>query len=133
MEIKTATTVATLSASSLTSYFQHNVSSEYALVVVAISSLIGLTLTVIYYHNKTSTLLASAGFIASLFLFLPIYTYVAKSYGDVLGFFASLLIAFIIPFIVVYASKSSSFKSIIVLLEEYLVSKVKEILQKNNK
>tara|TARA_R110000765_G_scaffold170264_1_gene275221 strand:- start:402 stop:791 length:390 start_codon:yes stop_codon:yes gene_type:complete len=129
MEAKTLT-VSTLSASSLTAYLQNNLSSEYVLIIVAISSIIGMILTVVYYNNKKSTLLAFVGCISALFAFLPIYMYIAKIYGDITGFFASLFITFSMPFIVVYSAQSKLFKVIFVLFEEYLINKVKKMLQK---
>ena len=77
MEVKT-TTVAALSASSLTAWLHDNLNSEGAFLVVGISTILGLLFAIIYYHNKQSTLIACAGLIVAMFAFLPTYTYISK-------------------------------------------------------
>jgi hypothetical protein len=128
MEIKTAT-VAALSASSLTAWLHENLNSEAAFLVVGISTILGLIFAIIYYHNRQSTLIASVGLIVAMFAFLPTYTHISKYLATTTAFFASLFIAFITPFILVYLVNSSIIKKIGLLLEEAILQKVKKILQ----
>ena len=128
MEVKTAT-VAALSASSLTSWLHNNLDSEGALVMVAVSTILGLVFASIYYHNKQSTLIASAGLIIAMFAFLPTYTHISKYVATTTAFFASLFIAFITPFMLVYIVNSSIIKTIGLLAEEAILQKIKKILQ----
>jgi hypothetical protein len=128
MEIKTAT-VAALSASSLTAWLHENLNSEAAFLVVGISTILGLIFAIIYYHNRQSTLIASVGLIVAMFGFLPTYTHISKYVATTTAFFASLFIAFITPFMLVYLVNSSIIKKIGLLLEEFILQKIKKILQ----
>ena len=128
MEIKTAT-VAALSASSLTAWLHNNLNSEGAFVVVGISTILGLIFAIIYYHNRQSTLIASVGLIVAMFAFLPTYTHISKYVATTTAFFASLFIAFITPFMLVYLVNSSIIKKIGLLAEEAILQKIKKILQ----
>lgn len=128
MEIKTAT-VAALSASSLNTWLHSNLDSEGALLMVAVSTLLGLVFAGIYYHNKQSTLIASVGLIVAMLAFLPTYTHISKYVATTTAFFASLFIAFITPFMLVYLVNSSIIKKIGLLIEEAILQKIKKILQ----
>jgi len=128
MEIKTAT-VAALSASSLTAWLHNNLNSEAALAMVAVSTILGLIFASIYYHSRQSTLIASVGVIVAMFAFLPTYTHISKYLATTTAFFASLFIAFITPFMLVYLVNSSIIKKIGVLIEEAILQKIKKILQ----
>jgi hypothetical protein len=128
MELKTAT-VAALSASSLTAWLHNNLDSEGALVVVGISTILGLIFAIIYYHNRQSTLIASVGLIVAMFAFLPTYTHISKYLATTTAFFTSLFIAFITPFVLVYLVNSSIIKKIGLLLEEAMLQRIKKILQ----
>jgi hypothetical protein len=128
MEVKTAT-VAALSASSLTAWLQDNLNSEAAFLAVGISTILGLIFAIIYYHNKQSTLIASVGLIVAMFAFLPTYTHISKYVSTTTAFFASLFIAFITPFMLVYLVKASIIKKIGFLVEKVILQKIKKILQ----
>jgi len=128
MEVKTAT-VAALSASSLTAWLHDNLNSEAAFLVVGISTILGLIFAIIYYHNRQSTLIASVGLIVAMFAFLPTYTHISKYVATTTAFFASLFIAFITPFMLVYLVNSSIIKKIGLLIEEAILQKIKKILQ----
>ncbi len=128
MEIKTAG-VAALSASSLTAWLHNNLNSEAALVMVAVSTILGLIFASIYYHSRQSTLIASVGVIVAMFAFLPTYTYISKYIATTTAFFASLFIAFITPFMLVYLVNSSIIKKIGLLVEEAILQRIKKILQ----
>ena len=128
MEVKTVT-VAALSASSLTAWLHNNLNSEGAFLVVGISTILGLIFAIIYYHNRQSTLIASVGLIVAMFAFLPTYTHISKYVATTTAFFASLFIAFITPFMLVYLVNSSIIKKIGVLVEEAILQKIKKILQ----
>ena len=128
MEVKTVG-VAALSASSLTAWLHNNLNSEGAFLVVGISTILGLIFAIIYYHNKQSALIASVGLIVAMFSFLPTYTHISKYIATTTAFFASLFIAFITPFMVVYLVNSSIIKKIGLLIEEAILQKIKKILQ----
>lgn len=128
MEIKTAG-VAALSASSLTAWLHNNLNSEAALAMVAVSTILGLIFASIYYHSRQSTLIASVGVIVAMFAFLPTYTYISKYIATTTAFFASLFIAFITPFMLVYLVNSSIIKKIGLLVEEAILQRIKKILQ----
>jgi len=128
MEVKTAA-VAALSASSLTAWLHDNLNSEAALAMVAVSTILGLIFAGIYYHSRQSTLIASVGVIVAMFAFLPTYTHISKYLATTTAFFASLFIAFITPFMLVYLVNSSIIKKIGLLAEEAILQKVKKILQ----
>lgn len=128
MEVK-STVVAALSASSLTAWLHNNLNSEGALMMVAASTILGLVFASIYYHNKQSTLIASVGLIVAMFAFLPTYTHISKYVATTTAFFTSLSIAFITPFMLVYVVNSSIIKKIGLLLEEFILQKIKKILQ----
>ena len=128
MEVKTAT-VAALSASSLTAWLHDNLNSEGAFLVVGISTILGLLFAIIYYHNRQSTLIASVGLIVAMFGFLPTYTHISKYVATTTAFFASLFIAFITPFMLVYVVNSSIIKKIGLLVEQAILQKIKKILQ----
>lgn len=128
MEVKTAT-VAALSASSLTAWLHDNLNSEGAFLVVGISTILGLLFAIIYYHNRQSTLIASVGLIMAMFGFLPTYTHISKYVATTTAFFASLFIAFITPFMLVYLVNSSIIKKIGLLVEQAILQKIKKILQ----
>lgn len=128
MEVKT-TAVAALSASSLTAWLQTNLNTEGALLLVAVSTILGLVFASIYYQSKQSTLIASVGLIVAMFGFLPAYTHISKYVATTTAFFASLFIAFITPFMLVYLVNSSIIKKICLLAEEAMLQKIKKILQ----
>ena len=128
MEVKTAG-VAALSASSLTAWLHDNLNSEAAFLVVGISTILGLIFAIIYYHNRQSTLIASVGLIVAMFAFLPTYTHISKYLATTTAFFASLFIAFMTPFVLVYLVNSSIIKKIGLLLEEAILQRIKKILQ----
>jgi len=128
MEVKTAA-VAALSASSLTAWLHDNLNSEAALAMVAVSTILGLIFAGIYYHSRQSTLIASVGVIVAMFAFLPTYTHISKYLATTTAFFASLFIAFITPFMLVYLVNSSIIKKIGLLLEQALLQKIKKIFQ----
>lgn len=128
MEVK-STTVAALSASSLTAWLHDNLNSEAAFLVVGISTILGLIFAIIYYHNRQSTLIASVGLIVAMFAFLPSYTYISKYVTTTTSFFASLFIAFMTPFMLVYVVNSSIIKKIGLMVEEAILQRVKKILQ----
>lgn len=128
MEIKIAT-VAALSASSLTAWLQDNLNSEGALLIVGISTILGLIFAIIYYHNKQSTLIASVGLIVAMFAFLPTYTHISTYIATTTAFFTSLFIAFITPFMLVYLVKAGIIKKIWLLIEKTILQKIKKILQ----
>ena len=128
MEVKTAA-VAALSASSLTAWLHDNLNSEAALAMVAVSTILGLIFAGIYYHSRQSTLIASVGVIVAMFAFLPTYTHISKYLATTTAFFASLFIAFITPFMLVYLVNSSIIKKIGLLIEEALLQKIKKIFQ----
>ena len=85
IDVKTAT-VSVLSVSTLTTYLQQNLNAELALVIVGISTLLGMCLTVIYHHDRISTLFASVGLAAALFGFLPAYTFLSLHLQDITAF-----------------------------------------------
>ena len=128
MEVKTATAVA-LSASSLTAWLQSNLHIEGVLAIAAATIILGLIFAIIYYHDRQSTLIASAGLILAMFAFLPTYTHISKYVATTTAFFASLFIAFITPFMLVYLVNSSIIKKIGLLIEEAILQKIKKILQ----
>lgn len=128
MEVKTAT-VAALSASSLTAWLHDNLNSEAAFLVVGISTILGLIFAIIYYHNRQSTLIASVGLIVAMFAFLPSYTHISKYVATTTAFFASLFIAFITPFMLVYIVNSSIIKKSGLLVEEAILQRIKKLLQ----
>ena len=129
IDVKSAA-VTVLSVSTLTTYLQQNLNAELALVLVGISTLLGMCLTVIYHHDKVSTLLASVGLAAGLCGFLPIYTFLSLHMSDITAFCTSLFLSFITPFITVYLLKSRVWLDIVTLLEQIIFAKLKKILNK---
>ena len=129
IDVKSAT-ISVLSVSTLTTYLQQNLNAELALVIVGISTLLGMCLTVIYHHDRISTLFASVGLAAALFGFLPAYTFLSLHLQDITAFCTSLFLSFITPFLTVYLLKSRVWLDITTLLEQVILAKLKKILNK---
>lgn len=125
-----AATVTVLSVSTLTTYLQQNLNAELALLIVGMSTLLGMCLTVIYHHDKVSTLLASVGLAAGLCGFLPIYTFLSLHISDTVAFCISIFLSSIMPSVAVYLLKSKVWLEITTLLEQIIFAKLKKILNK---